>query len=165
MIPTTLPGDLTSPTAGPILRRGAPVIEAGVSGMTGAVGICVEMPETPHAPAHLSVWWETVVPSMVTAVTHGTALDLSDPAGMDIAARWLARHHGLTVGATAPRFRYDADFKGYVLEGRDDEIVFNDDGVIRSGAGTTIAVLGISAFTDPAEALCAACLAVVGRTA
>jgi hypothetical protein len=101
-----------------------------------------------------------------------------DEIGMDTAARWLARHFGLTVGATAPgweRWWFDPNgwgpgsprlsekpsdrgFWAWGLCGVREARWFSD-----TGDGRTIPVLGISAVTDPAEALRLACLAAVSR--
>lgn len=74
-------------------------------------------------------------------------LDLSDPAGMDLAARWLAAHYGLDVGATAPSWTRSGDLGEWALWGRGPEWYYATD------------------LADPAEALRAACLAAVGRVA
>jgi len=89
------------------------------------------------------------------------ALDLSDPAGRDVAARWLAVHHGLTVGATAPEWKELPDGFGAWEGGR--------------WTGGYVWYLTVpdgdcwgwpaNGATDPAETLRAACLAAVGRGA
>ena len=161
---TTLPGHLTSPTAGPLLRRGAPVVVNDI-----AQRFVLDLR---HDLAYVDAWdgprgWGLGL----------VALDLTDPAGMDIAARWLARHHGLTVGATAPVWQR---IKGmdpstiWSLSVRSDidmdaspTVQVDQRGFVEPGAfpESPIAnvVPGISTVTDPAEALRLACLAAVAR--
>jgi hypothetical protein len=113
---------------------------------------------------HGMVWTAFPDAGSIEAPEWGmVALDLSDPAGMDRAARWLAEHHGLRLGATAPNFwsswierppgtvwRLTADGKTLVLHEPGDSVTWNV-------VGATVP--GISAITDPAEALRLACLA------
>lgn len=163
---TTLPGTVTSPTAGPLLRRGAPV--RGPSSPDGDPDIVTHHPNGTHC---MTVFEGLVEQSAV-------ALDLTDPAGMDIAARWLARHHGLTVGATAPVWQR---IKGmdpstiWSLSVRSDidmdaspTVKVDQRGFVEPGAfpDSPIATVvpGISALTNPAEALRLACLAAVEST-
>lgn len=87
--------------------------------------------------------------------------DLTRPASRDAVARLVAEALGLECGATAPTLRYDADFRGWVLVGSVDEVVFNDDGVIRSGAGRTTRAPGVCE-AGAAEALTLIALAVFG---
>lgn len=44
-----------------------------------------------------------------------SAIDLSEPAGRDIAARWMAERLGMEVGLTAPSFYYDPLDEVWVL--------------------------------------------------
>lgn len=109
--------------------------------------------------------------------------DLSRPASRDAMARWLAAHHGLTVGATAPDFgRYvcgehccDGQRGRMVPCARPIWSLMGAEGTMVTfadcpdpdawGGDERCHVPGISALTNPAEALRAACLAAVGRTA
>lgn len=180
----TLPGDLTSNRAGPLLRRGAPVVPAHLGAWveSGARGL--------RSAAHASALVESVCPradeSIVVLLSMGwgntdaalTHLDLTDPAGMDLATRWLARHHGLTLGATAP------DWARFQCGGMEDHYVYGPDGVCRAHVWSLMAadpdqridhadcgeeawdrilIPGIGTITDPAEALMRACLAAGGR--
>ena len=85
---------------------------------------------------------------------------------LDACARWLARHHGLTVGATAPRFvRTETGggvfwFLGSIILADDGPLTRYPDGSLIPGR---LIVPGISALTDPAD-LALACLAA-GRSA
>lgn len=106
---------------------------------------------------------------------HSTLLrDLNRPASRDWWARWLARHHGLTVGATAPEwFREQSYAEGeqihcWVLCARSAWTVyqwacFHSDGEDPDGATVYVPIPGISALTDPAAALRLAILAAAGR--
>ena len=67
-----------------LLQRGDPVYESGESGMRGAKGTIV-----PAENGDRRVWWATVVPTMVTSITGGTALDWDHPAAVGVALRWL----------------------------------------------------------------------------
>lgn len=97
-------------------------------------------------------------------------LDLDDPAGRDAAARWLAAHHGLRVGATVPLWRAERlDRAGrweplmsvWVLgTPGESRLFFIDHGAPLDHERV---LPGISTLTDPAEALRAACLAAVGK--
>jgi hypothetical protein len=101
-----------------------------------------------------------------------------DEIGIDIASRWLARHHGLAIGATAPKWeRWWLDPNGWgsgrlrLSEEPSDHGLwawglcgpqaarwFTDTGDAR-----TIAVPGVSAVTDHAASMRLACLAAVSR--
>lgn len=153
-----LPGDLVSVTAGAILRRGAPVV--WVDGIARGI---VTGYRPPPADA-VDVAWDGGINSAFQPSCL-LSLDLDDPAGMDLAARWLARHHGLTVGATAPRWFRSEPY--WVLcagpqeedgEEWDGELDF---GPSPSGGGPDRRLRGD--VTDPAEALALACLAAGGR--
>lgn len=109
------------------------------------------------ADRHDPVPWEgTLAQANLTLIS-----DLSRPASRDAVARAVAERLGLTCGATAPTLRYDADFRGWVLVGSVDEVVFNDDGVIRSGAGRTIRAPGVYE-AGVTEALTLIAVAVLG---
>lgn len=137
MTPVTLPGDLVSPVAGPLLRRGAPVVQRD-----GEVGTVL------RKPAREGRWVVAFADGVSVVVLDGNiSLDLSDPAGMDLASRWLAAHHGVTVGATAPSWTRSAILGEWALWGHGPEWYYTTD------------------ISDPAEAMRAACLAAVGRSA
>lgn len=170
--PVTLPGDITSPVAGLLLRRGCIVRDNARPLSTGTVTRDVLV------AGFFRVSFEYGGFDGVARPTE-YSIDISDPAGMDRAARWLAAHYGLAVGATAPDFgRYvcgehcadgdtgrmeacHAPIWSLMVSGLD-PIIFADcngeDGDDRCH------VPSISALTDPAEAMRAACLAAVGRT-
>ncbi len=151
----TLPGDIASEKAGPLLRRGAPVLDEEhrpfvvVTSRNGWAWLCGE---------------EHGVCFNVDDVDASfLALDLSDDLGLDTAARWLARHHGLTLGATAPEWRLHPALRGpnyWTLATATGFVIFVDSG--RAGDATIIP--RISALTNPAEALRLAILHAVGRT-
>lgn len=154
----TLPGDITSERAGPLLRRGAPVRNRSWRDERADVTTGDPYPYTELGTTEL-VCATAEDPGGVSLTL--LALDLSDGLGMDIAARWLARHHGLTVGATAPdwrRFRMGlpdgTESWAWALLGTPGEQFFFTSGNVP----------GISAETDPAAALRLAILAAAGRT-
>lgn len=106
---SVLPGDLTSPTAGPLLRRGEPVVFAPGCCSVLVLGVkddrvCVS--------STLIDWTELTEGHDLIVPLASVALDLTDPAGMDLAARWLARHHGEKVAITAPAWTYVAAVQG-----------------------------------------------------
>jgi hypothetical protein len=116
------------------------------------------------------------------------SLDLSDPAGMDLAARWLARHHGEKVAITAPAWTYVAAVAGrehrtadgtyidhdearpatWLLICDEGTVAFAqwdpDDGPTPTEGGDGVDVWLTDWSDDPAEALIAACLAAGGRS-
>lgn len=163
-----MPGDLVSPVAGALLRRGCPVVEV----VTGATATVVWIAPTPNAKGAYKAQTYTVEEDGecgTSAAASHFALDLTDPAGMDRAARWLAAHHGLTVGATAPRWYCDNDggrrATRYTLEGDGRTwLTFYD-------PANTLDTFGTGGRpiprlpTDPAPAMALACLAAVGRSA
>lgn len=68
--------------------RSVPVMETGDC-FVGRRGVLVASPgQPPKIPAGLRVWWDD---SMVTAVTHGSVIDLELPEGLDAARRVLER--------------------------------------------------------------------------
>lgn len=108
-LPPSLPYDLPGLLA--VEDAGAPLIETGRSGMTGAHGVLVVNeglydPENGNKNGELRVYWLGVDPvpemgSLQTSITGGTALNLQKPMGMEIGKRYLARlvgvnsNHGL----------------------------------------------------------------------
>ena len=178
---TTLPGTVTSSTAGPLLRRGAPVVVSLWNAPATVVEIVAgTTPNEGDDPALGKYADRYRVCGSVNSWEYGRdlVLNLTDPAGMDIAARWLARHHGLTVGATAPVWQR---IKGmdpstiWSLSVRSDidmdaspTVKVDQRGFVEPGAfpDSPIATVvpGISALTDPAAALRLACLAAVEST-
>lgn len=171
----TLPGDLVSPVAGALLRRGCPVlcVESGRLGWAWYgiyLGDHADLDQTRDAVPFDGVRVAHVVPAV------GAHLDLSDPAGRDVASRWLAAHHGLAVGATAPGWSLAngtwADphwllFAPWSKESNGRNFLVFCDGVPAPAMSDVppITVPGISTLTDPAAALALACLAAVGRSA
>ncbi len=91
MSPVTLPGDLVSPVAGTLLRRGSCVL------------IPAEDDRNELRPALVRVSGPTytgIIDSDGTTQIMGSQyvlLDLSDPAGMDRATRWYAEHGGYSL--------------------------------------------------------------------
>ena len=171
-----LPGDLVSPTAGPILRRGTPV--RGPRSPAGPVDIVTHEPNGTHCM--------TVFEGLVEQAA--VSLDLDDPAGMDLAARWLARHHGEKVAITAPAWTYVAAVAGrehrtadgtyidhdearpatWLLICDEGTVAFAqwdpDDGPVPTEGGDGVDVWLTDWSDDPAEALALACLAAGGRS-
>jgi hypothetical protein len=138
---SALPGSLPG-----LLRRGAPVVLGGFGVVNGRIFLgerhdlfaVTGDDDTPR------LWGKALV-----------ALDLTDPAGMDIAARWLAEKVGFKLEATAPSWWKSGPCQ-WVLQVGGAAKTFNDRGA------PTFVVPGISTLTDPRAALAAACLAVGG---
>jgi len=162
----TIAGDLVSPVAGPLLRRGAPV--CGVVCAPDGVDVIVE----DGIVIGLSGPVVNVAAGFYTPTLGEAArlhLLLSDDLGADIAARWLARHHGLTVGLTAPFWllRGDPRRRTWSLGCWEADCTwqFTDDIEFAKMLPFRVAyVPRIASLTDPREALRLACLAAVGRT-
>lgn len=178
----TLPGDLTSPAAGPILRRGAPVHWVGPGSGSGVV-----TGYPPAKPGTLDVAWDGGVVAHALPPASLT-LDLSDPAGMDLAARWLARHHGEKVAITAPAWTYVVAVAGREHRTADGTYIDHDearpatwllicdegtvayaqwdpdDGPTPTEGGDGVDVWLTDWSDVPAEALALACLAAGGRS-
>ena len=108
------------------------------------------------------------------SAAHASLLtDLSRPASRDHWARWLAERVGLVCGATAPGWNrvqtyVDHESTNYwalsVPGGRAYEMriaFFHEPGDDDDGATVWRVAPGISALTNPAEALRLACLSVV----
>jgi hypothetical protein len=72
-----------------LLRRGAPVVET-----TKGTANYGERGTVIAFPAGLRVAWAS---SMITSITHGSDLDLDDPAGRDIVLRWAQDVHELDL--------------------------------------------------------------------
>lgn len=157
-----LPGDLVSATAGAILRRGM-MVHGVVTAPDGCDVVFDDMlvhEATPHG----------------TTVVSGYGISLADPARLsvdpndeltrDACARWLARHHGLTVGATAPRWYRSEPYwilcAGPQVEDGEEWDGELDFGPSPSGGGPDRRLR--EDVTDPAEALALACLAAGGRS-
>lgn len=121
--------------------------------------------------------WDALASQTLWIKGHARLLrDLSRPASRDYWARWLAERVGLTVGATAPRWRrLEVEVDDFTPNARtitlwelsceagemSASVCFGEEA--RSGEyHRTIAVPGISIVTDPAEALRLAVLAVAG---
>lgn len=95
-----------------LLRAGSPVIEAGVSGMTGAIGVYVERDDSEEAgPGGPRVYWSTRCPSMVTSVTGGTVLRLADRTGLFHAVDWLGEGERCPECAGTGRVTPDAAYE------------------------------------------------------
>ena len=71
-----------------LLDRGAPVVETGRSGSSGAKGTLVR-PSLVEGLDAVRVYWETGMPTVVTSLTHGTALDVDDDRAEAIVRAWL----------------------------------------------------------------------------
>lgn len=65
--------------------------------MHGAKGVVVDRPPDAGDDG-LRVWWSTVCTGMVTSVTGGTALDLTDRLGRFVALSWLQEQGHRTSG-------------------------------------------------------------------
>jgi len=93
----TLPGDIPG-----LLRRGAPVVVRLGHTTTTVRGVVVL-----EGGSVFDIWevWSGGDDGEMTDVQlRQVSLDLSDEAGRDRAARWLAERLGLVAGATAPRW-------------------------------------------------------------
>ena len=163
MSPVTLLGDLVSPVAGPLLRRGCPVIESimGDDGVVVWAGPVNTKGAYPVLAYSLGLDGKSECGTRCAASMF--ALDLSDPAGMDRAARWLAAHHRFVHGPTAPSWARGEGGWMLVCGGSMWMAFIEPDPDLERIGGK--AVPGISALTDPALALRAACLAAIGRAA
>lgn len=91
--PVTLPGDIPG-----LLRRGAPVIIGGAQVlMTGAYK------QGQSLRACFDQYASTLpLQEMEPEAFEIAELDLSEPAGRDIAVRWIAEKLGVETGLTAP---------------------------------------------------------------
>ena len=160
-----LPGDLSSPTAGALLRRGAPVI-VRFDAHASIHGVCLMAGVVAVRDGGLADIYDVGVGEIYDIAPDQVGLDLSDSAGMDLAARWLARHHGLTVGATAPRWERRADDESpdtweWTLSVDDaHDVYFGRQFGFVPGACCPV---NVNDITDPAAALRLACLAAAGR--
>jgi hypothetical protein len=175
-----IPGDIRTPAAGPILRRGAPVLltmnRPVLPGDDPAEefttrGIVYVSEETPAGTSWIG-WYEDARIGRGRYFDGSLDLDFADDLGMDIAARWLARHHGLTVGATAPGWTrksangiiiwvLTASGASWMFWTELAECYIREATYVQAGHAT--AIPGISALTDPAEALRLAVLNAAGR--
>ena len=93
----TLPGDIPG-----LLRRGAPVIIGGAQ---------VLMTEAYKQGQSLRACFDQYASTFPLQEMEPEAfeiaeLDLSEPAGRDIAARWMAERLGMGIGLTAPGFAF-----------------------------------------------------------
>jgi hypothetical protein len=154
---STLPGSLPG-----LLRRGAPVLMACdhtedpgdyPAGSTGLVG---HLRVGPRQSAAV-IRWDSALRDDCEIPLGWLALDLTDPAGMDIAARFLAEQKGAKVSGNAPAWELVA-FDGKsstwhltvtALSHLDGDYEFEF-------------VLGAEFVNHPRAALAAACLAVGG---
>ncbi len=96
---STLPGDLVSPLAGPLLHRGCHAVWAGL------LWHPVLVTEVRTFAGEQTVYvLDGGAPQRTTF--SEVEVDLSGGTGMDATARWLWIHHGYSIppGATAPRF-------------------------------------------------------------
>lgn len=94
-----LPGVLATPTAGSILRKGAPVVDDA------------------HGPGVVHVVYADAVTALVSRdggigerLVDRLSLDLSDELGQRVAESWLARHLGIANGL-APRFGHTSKLR------------------------------------------------------
>lgn len=148
-----IPGDLTSEKAGPILADWSGEIEVYIGPDTGWIPAAT-LRGTPVFALH------QYLPQR---------LNPARPEVRDHAARWLARHHGVVIGPTAPYWQIDGWGGRRVTWGLGSwefevRIQFTDDAVFaRIFPDRVFLVPGISTLTDPAEALILACLAAGAR--
>lgn len=180
MSATTLPGTIPG-----LLRRGAPVLAAVgprppalPAGMIAADAIVAGLVQTrpgvvvdvAGSPSHAVVALEATRKedaSLDWLPRVALALDLTDPAGCDAAARYLAERVGLAVGSTAPRWTRDEDGAWTLSTGRASLVfcpMFCGSGMLPptwDGVRYVAAPAGMATLTDPA-ALAAAVLAVAG---
>lgn len=105
--------------------------------------------------------------SLVKSGHFFVALDLSEPAGRDIAARWMAERLGLEVGLTAPQFQFYFSFRAgqpdrWYIQGTDATQLFYNQNSIKVDTG--ILVPGLPLDPDQgAEALRLCVLHLAGR--
>lgn len=156
---TTLPGELYSPVAGPLLVRCCPVIEKG----TGERSVVVWADDKLNEKGHYAVMTYSVgLNDSGDCATKCAALqfelDLEDPtgAGRDRAARWLQKHYGFEPGATAPAWGRLPQGSGY--NGVDGEWSAGYRWYLDQDP-----VPWVSYTIDPIEALQKACLHAAGR--
>ena len=177
----TLPGNLTSPRAGPILCRCAPAIVVKTSRRGIVDFVAVDANE--HRPGTWArflydddgeerggyVWGADPLPEprpLDVIRLAAIGLDLTADLGPTIALRWLGRHYGIDVGIGCPEWTYHHDEHGgwFRLRGVGGEVVFFSTGHPASGttkAGAKWVTLP-ALPTDPLEALVAACLHAAG---
>jgi hypothetical protein len=182
---TTLPA-LTSPVAGSILRRGAPVIvldgsEASdiLEGHRIPVGARATLTDDPtDSPKRWCIVAGATVdpdgPPWSELPAAALALDLSDDLGQRLAEAWLGRHHGIKATAAltwAPAAFGIWDLRDFPtgahvgFTGDEDTARrFSDPkrGLVHYVPGLTSG-LDRQAGMDPVAALALACLAAVSR--
>lgn len=157
-----LPGNLTSPRAGPILCPGAPVsCQWDSDDATSIVrGFVIE----DLGPERV-IWCS---PSRYIGRDNRgrvfLSLDLTADLGPTVALRWLGRHYGLTMGVAAPYWQIDT-WGGRRITweiGTSEHPVcvhFTDDArFVDVAPERVVLVPGISVITDPLEAIAAVCV-------
>lgn len=176
----TVPGDITSEKAGPLLasapmrvRAVRPILFPGNEMPPGAEGVHIGTVDggRPLIAWFDRPWHDERHMRMCFDIPTGDRSNLEVPVGLNIdtLSRWLARHHGLTCGATAPSWLVDRGYCRLCGYGprRNAIVLCDSDEWARARAfvrSEYAVVPGISALTDPAAALRLAILAAVGRT-
>lgn len=182
----TLPGNLTSPRAGPILCRCAPaIVKAGRRGIVDFVAVDANE----HRPGTWArflydddgeerggyVWGADPLPEprpLDVIRLAAIGLDLTADLGPTIALRWLGRHYGIDVGIGCPAWVYSAatrdsvtswsligvDGKRYVFCDYPPDIEATNGPPIDRETYANLRNLP----TNPLEALVAACLHAAG---
>lgn len=164
----TLPGTLSTPTAGPILCPGAPLL--------------VLIPEVHPTPIRATSMRPEPMDGLIeVAYRYGgvgcweevpadnVSLDLTADLGPTTALRWLGRHYEIDVGMTAPEWGA-AGWGIWDLRARDGSHVgFTADAATAKKfsdpkRGIVHHVPALANVTDPLEALVAACVHAGGAS-
>lgn len=151
-----VPGAYTSPVAGPILARGAPVRYAN-GGRATVLGV-----ESTHAHVY-----DGAADRRIYAPLTALFLDLDTDLGPTVALRWLGRHYGIELGVGCPLWEYvDDDRCAYWRLGGDDGVCFYSPAPGRYGAPRHMAgrsdVVVPNLSTNPLEAIAVACAHAAG---
>lgn len=158
----TLPGNLSTSTAGPLLCPGAPVsCQWDSADATSIVrGFVIE----DLGPERV-IWCS---PSRYIGRDNRArvflSLDLTADLGPTIALRWLGRHYGIDVGVGCPRFTPLPDGKGWMLVSDVGEWIFFVPAPISDPERFACRIVVLALPTNPLEALTAACLHAAGVT-
>lgn len=155
---TYINGALRSPSAGPILRQGAPAFWRDEE--TPYVILVVAGADAYAAP----------IAEMSIAICDDLSnfdLDLKAELGPDVATRWLASHFGLDVGLTAPTWCHlpgttdpERPDRWAVICVSGDVHFFVEDGVLDHALKGVSTIPGISKAASLVEALALTCTTV-----
>lgn len=172
-----LPGNLTSPRAGPILCPGAPVTVIRDTPEDPEGEPCDGFRVKPGTSATVTdagngEWCivcghvvDNTGPAWSQLATADVSLDLTADLGPTTALRWLGRHYEIDVGIGCPGWsRYGGTAPVWCLHTAKSSLWFASGGrsAVDRCATNIFDVPGISAITNPLEALVAACLHAAG---